>query len=100
MKSIREALGSDAQIGSGTFTPPVGKKIGAIGVHAAANITNYKHTPKNYGGTAQTQQTVSTKGWMGSVIDPTGASSFIPLDHPADEITISAGTIFVYFIKA
>lgn len=92
------AKGCDFQSGSGTITAPNGAKITAIGIHTAANITNYKYTPVNRStSTALTQVTVSNKGWMGSAISPSGVMDYITLEHPADSVTISTGEIMVYF---
>jgi hypothetical protein len=89
--------GCDFHTGAGTFTAPTGKKIKAIGFYAASNITSYKYTSKNGSGDDLSEATVNSKGWMGSELDANSATSFIPLDHPADKIVVASGSIFVYF---
>jgi len=89
--------GCDYHSGAGTFTAPAGKKIKAIGFHENSNITSYKFTPKHLG-EDQSEVTINDKGWMGSELTANAATSYIPLDHPADKIVVGSGSIFVYFI--
>ena len=91
------AKGCFLQVGAGTITPPNGAKITALGVHATANITNFKYTPRSNSGTLS-QVTVTTgKGWIGVSLDATAVSSYIPLEFPADEVVVASGSVMAYF---
>lgn len=88
--------GCDYHSGAGTYPAPTGKKIKAIGLYEASEITSYKFTPKHLG-SDQSEVTISDKGWMGSALNAVAATAYIPLDHPADKIVVASGSIFVYF---
>ena len=89
--------GQDYQNGAGTIVAPTGKKIKAIAIQVATNITNFKYTPKKNDGSDLDQVTVSNKGYMGIELDPTGPTSWIALEYDADSVTIASGGIFVYY---
>lgn len=95
---IAGSNGCERQSGSGTITAPNGKKIWAIGIEAAANITNYKYTPKLANGRDGSQVTYTGKAWMGTALAVSGATALIPLDHLADSVTVASGDVWAYFI--
>lgn len=89
--------GCDLQVGAGTFTPSgrhAGKKITAIGIQTAANITNFKYTPTHAGAT---QVTVTADGWIGVALPVVSTTAYIPLGAPADEVVVASGNVMMYF---
>ena len=91
------AKGCFLQVGAGTITPPNGAKITAIGVHATANITNFKYTPRSNSGTLSQVTVTGNHGWIAVSLDPTAVTAFIPLEHPADEVVVASGSVMAYF---
>ena len=91
------AKGCDFYSGANTITPPKDKKIVAFGVSAAANITNYKYTPPRYGDAMATQKTVTDKTYLGVALAANPVEAFIPLDHPADVLTVASGDVWVFY---
>lgn len=92
--------GCDLQVGAGTYTPSgrhAGKKISAIGVHATANITNFKYTPKGADGRDVSQVTVTSDGFLGVALDATAVTNYIPLGVGADEVVVASGSVMMYF---
>ena len=88
--------GSFLQVGAGTITPPNGAKITALGVHATANITNYKYDPIS--NSALTEKTVTTgHGWIGISLDPTAVMAYIPLPVGAKSVEVASGSVMAYF---
>ena len=97
--SVNEILGDAGVVystGGATITAPGGKKIFAIGVIAAANITSLKYTPPKVGNTAGVQVTGVTLTWFGVSLPVVGPTSFIPLGYDADEVVYASGTIILY----
>ena len=91
------AKGCFLQVGAGTITPPNGAKITALGVHATANITNFKYTPRSNSSTL-TQVTVTTlHGWIGVSLTPSAVTAFIPLEFAADSVAVASGSVMAYF---
>jgi len=94
---ISGAKGCDLQVGAGTYTPAgrhVGKKIWAIGIQTAANITNFKHTPAR---TGANQVTVTADGWIGVALPVVATTALIPLGADADEVVVASGNVMMYF---
>jgi len=99
ISKIAGESGCDLVSGAVTYTPSgrhAGKKITAIGIHAAVNITNFKYTPNGSDGRPLAQVTVTEDNWIGSAISPSGATNYIPLGVDADEITLASGEVMVY----
>lgn len=96
---IAGAKGCERQSGAGTVSAPNGAKITAIGIEAAANITNFKWTPKNASnpGDALDQITVTGKAWLGTSLAAAGPTAYIPLEVPADSVEVASGDVWVYF---
>lgn len=89
--------GCDLQVGAGTFVPSgrhSGKKITAIGIQVAAEITNIKHTPARSGAT---QVTITADGWIGVALPAVSTTAYIPLGVPADEVVVASGNVVMYF---
>lgn len=103
MASINKVSGEqgcDRQSGAGTYTPSgrhAGKKITAIGIEAAAEITNFKYTPTGANGRPLSQVTVTSDAWLGVTLAATGATAYIPLGVGADEVTVASGDVMIYF---
>ena len=102
MASINKVAGEGGcylQVGAGTYTPTgrfAGMKIYAVGVHATANITNFKYTPTGSNGRPVSQVTVTGDGWQGVSLDATGATAYIPLGVNADSVTVASGSVMIY----
>ena len=97
---ISGAKGCDLQIGAGTFTPSgrhTGKKIWAIGVQTAANITNFKHTPTLANGRPGSQVTETGDNWIGVSLPVVTTTALIPLGVDADEVVVASGNVMMYF---
>jgi hypothetical protein len=103
MASINKVAGEggcDLQVGAGTYTPSgrhSGKKIHAIGVHTAANITNFKYTPKGSNGRDLAQATVTADAWIGIALVEKNTTAYIPLGVSADEVVVASGDVMMYF---
>ena len=103
MASISKVAGEkgcDLQVGIGTFTPSGrhnGKKIWAIGIQTAAQITNFKYTPTGADGRPTTQVTVTTDGWIGVALPVVPTTSLIVLGVDADDVTVASGNVMMYF---
>lgn len=91
------AKGCFLQVGAGTITPPNGAKITALGVHATANITNFKYTPKGYETTLSQVTVTANHGWIGVSLTATAVMAYIPLEFPADEVVVASGDVMAYF---
>jgi len=102
MASINKIAGEGGcylQVGAGTYTPTgrfAGMKIFAVGVHSAANITNFKYTPTGANGRAVSQVTVTGDGWQGVSLNATAVSAYIPLGVDADSVTVASGDVMIY----
>ena len=91
------AKGCFLQVGAGTITPPNGAKITAIGVHATANIRNFKHTPRSNSGKLTQVTVTADHGWIGVSLIVSGVTAYIPLEFPADEVVVATGSVMAYF---
>ena len=103
MASINKVSGEkgcDLQVGAGTFTPSgrhTGKKITAIGIQTAAQITNFKYTPTGADGRPVSQVTVTGDGWIGVALPVANTTAYIPLGVGADEVVVASGNVMMYF---
>ena len=97
--SVNEILG-DAGIGysagGAAYTPPGGKKVFAIGVVAAANVTSLKYTPPKSGNSVMSQVQVTDLEWFGASLPASAPTAFIPLGFDADEVVYASGTLIFY----
>ena len=87
--------GCDRHGAASKYTPTgrhTGKKIVAVGVEVAANITNFIYTDDN-----KQAITITNDAWLGTAIAASGLTSYIPLGVRADSVTVASGTIWVYF---
>ena len=88
--------GCEDQVGAGTYTPSgkdSGKKIVAIGIVAAAEVTSFQ-----YKQTIGNDIVIDGKAWMGvSLSSSTPANGYIPLDFPSDNVIVASGTVRMFF---
>ncbi len=99
LADITGAAGTGMQNGAGEYSAPANKRVAAIAIHTASEITNYKYTPEKKGrATTLTEITVTDEDWMALSLEPTGATSFISFSIPADKVTLAGGSGIVFML--
>ena len=96
LADIAGAKGAGYGTGAATITAPGGKKIFAIGLLEASNITNLKYTPPKSGETVIPEKTV-VLDWMAKALPAVGPAAYIPLGYDANEVTLASGSLIVFY---